>query len=122
MFLWASLVMQLLEDADSIQELKSAVNELPKGLTEIYKRILDGLKTSLSAKEHQKLIRVLNWMACSRRPLKPYELEWGTALHSKNAIISEDTRPFGNIVDLGKPLIEVNRDQSVVFVHSSVKE
>ncbi|KAI9791132.1 MAG: hypothetical protein M1816_004363 [Peltula sp. TS41687] len=123
MFLWVRLVLTTLEQADSVRELKDAVDTLPKGLQPIYGRILANIKGQLNAKDFEKALRILGWMAFAKRPLKDFELQDGIALHIQNRKLDHDTKLWGNVFDVCKPLIEEDRlHQTVVFVHFSVKE
>ena len=122
MFLWVRLVLNSLEDAYSIQELREAVDSFPSELLEVYGRIIEVIRGRLGQNGYKKAIRALGWMAFSKRPLKTYELQYGVALNAANARLNQENKPFGNIMDICKPLAEGGMDQTIVFVHLSVKE
>lgn len=55
--------------------------------------------------------------------MKDFELRDGIALHTGNKKLDQETKSWGNVFDVCKPLIEEDRlHQTVVFVHFSVKE
>jgi len=124
MFLWARLVLVSLEDAYSIQELESAVSAFPNELANVYGRILERARDRVGVKEYDRVLRILAWMTFAKRPLKEYELQYGIILHSENicTIIDHKTKPISSVVDICKPLAEDGVNQTVTFIHSSVKE
>lgn len=72
---------------------------------------------------YHKAIRMLQWMACSFRTLKLYELQDGIVIHPGNLVLNEDTKiDNAEFLDLCKPMIEETRRKKVDFVHYSAKE
>ena len=122
MFLWVSLILIKLEDADTIGELHEAVDLLPKQLGKIYQQILQKIEDKLSVKEFNKVLRVLGWIAFVRRSVKSYEIEYGAILCPTNTTLSHETKPLGNFLQLCKPIVEEQPNQFVGFIHFSVKE
>ena len=122
MFLWVSLVLRTLEHAGSIQELRTAIDTPSKDLENLYYHIVEEIKERSSLKDLHKVLRILHWMSFARRPLKIYELQWGIALHDGNTKLTSETKPLGDVIDICKPLIEDGPNQTVIFIHSSVKE
>ena len=124
MFLWARLVLLSLEDAYSIQELESAVSAFPNELANVYGQILERARARVGVKEYDRLLRILSWMTFAKRPLKGYELQYGIILHSENTctITDHETKPINSVLDICKPLAEDGVNQTVTFIHSSVKE
>jgi hypothetical protein len=75
-------------------------------------------------KEHSRRtsIRILKWMACSFRTLKPYELQDGIVFSPGNTVLNDATKLSIDILDLCKPLIERGLSNTIDFVHFSAKE
>jgi len=67
-------------------------------------------------------IRILEWMACSHRILKRYELLDGISIDPSNAILTPKTKVRKEILDLCRPLIEEGSAGTIDFVHFSAKE
>lgn len=67
-------------------------------------------------------IRILEWMACSKRTLKVYEILDGIALFPGCTTLTARTKMRKDVLDLCRPLIEDGPSNSVDFVHFSAKE
>jgi hypothetical protein len=67
-------------------------------------------------------IRILEWMACSYRILKRYELLDGITIDASNKTLTPKTKIQKEILDLCRPLIEESSAGIVDFVHFSAKE
>lgn len=87
-----------------------------------YDRILDRIRTRLTAANRDRAFRVLEWVTCSYRPLKIYELEGGIAFGSDHTILDETTKVQSDLLTLCAPILEETADKSVGFVHFSAKE
>ncbi|KAF2103370.1 hypothetical protein NA57DRAFT_72345 [Rhizodiscina lignyota] len=122
MFLWVRLVLGILERADSLHSLKLAVASFPRELGDVYGRILEDMRSCLAPAEYEKALRVLAWITFAKRPLRTYELQHGVTLHAGNTRFDHETRPLRNVYDICRPLIENGPHQTVVLIHSSVKE
>jgi len=122
MFLWVRLILTTLERADSIRDLKNAVDSFPKELGDVYHRILLDIQSQCTAEEHAKAFRVLSWIVSAKRPLRSYELQHGVTLHPGNTAFDFETRPLRNVYDICRPLVEHGPQQTIVFIHSSVSE
>jgi hypothetical protein len=84
-----------------------------------YQRILDFVKKGLAPREAAYATRILEWLACSFRPLKIREIQDGITFHTKGI---DGKKLDKTIVDLCKPLIEEAPGNTVDFVHYSAKE
>ncbi|KAI9855169.1 MAG: hypothetical protein M1813_000528 [Trichoglossum hirsutum] len=122
MFLWVRLVISILNECFTLRDLQNAVDALPEGIKEIYDRILDRIRTRLTAANRDRAFRVLEWVTCSYRPLKIYELEGGIAFGSDHTILDETTKVQSDLLTLCAPILEETADKSVGFVHFSAKE
>lgn len=122
MFLWAHLVLQMLENAGNINELQLAVKGFPKDLAKLYNSILAKIVEAADTDTTKKVVRILGWIAFSKRPLKANELQYGLILHHGNTRICRETKPLVIMYNICKPFIEDGPNDTVVFAHSSVKE
>lgn len=122
MFLWVRLVLSTFEDVHNFQELCAAVENLPKGLDEAYGRIIERIRKNPSESNRDKIIRILEWIAFSHRPLKTHELLDGITLHRGNYILDDTSRLGSWVLELGKPIIEEGPGKTLDFVHFSAKE
>lgn len=67
-------------------------------------------------------IRILEWLACSYRVLKVYEVIDGIVLQPGSTTLDNRTQLRRDVLDLCKPLIEDGPSNTVDFVHFSAKE
>ena len=67
-------------------------------------------------------MRILQWIACAKRPLAKHEVQNGIALHAGNLMLDDGSRLSEHVFELCKPLIEEVQGRCVVFIHFSVKE
>jgi len=61
-------------------------------------------------------------MICSRRPLRAVELQDAIAFSGSSTRFDEKSKLRATVIDLCKPLIQVLKDNTVVFVHFTVQE
>jgi hypothetical protein len=87
-----------------------------------YRRILDRIKSDYSEYSSQKAVRILQWMACSFRPLKTYEIQDGLVFDTAESILNDETKPNKSLLDLCRPIIEEGSGDTMEFVHFSAKE
>jgi hypothetical protein len=76
----------------------------------------------LTTRDAARALKILEWLACSFRPLKIYEIQDGITFSLENTVLSDETKLKSGFVDLCKPLIEEGPGRSVDFVHYSAKE
>ncbi|KAF7855285.1 uncharacterized protein EAF02_011544 [Botrytis sinoallii] len=123
MFLWARLVLDELKFCYSDGALERTAMGLPKGLKAAYGRILDRIMDPSNPETAKFMaIRILEWMACSYRVLKNYEILDGVALDRSNWTLTSKTKIGKRALDLCRPLIEEGPANTVEFVHFSAKE
>jgi hypothetical protein len=67
-------------------------------------------------------IRILEWMACSCRVLKTYELIDGITLSPNCTEINARTQMSKDVLELCMPLVEEGPGSTMSFVHFSAKE
>jgi hypothetical protein len=73
--------------------------------------------------QHNITKKLLSWISVSRRPLRWYEIQAAISIDLKNEVINASNR---RLVDTSKDLcasfVEVHADQTVEFVHGTVRE
>lgn len=65
---------------------------------------------------------MLDWLICSRRPLREEELQDAIIFAAGNNQLTERSKLPATVLDLCKPLIQVHDDRTVGFVHFTVQE
>ena len=124
MFLWVRLVVAMLKDQATEDDLEGAVEQLPDGLEEAYGRILSRLK-HLSPSQQDRAYRILFWTCAAFRPVKLEEVIDGIALKPGQLVLSKASRVHNaqrDILDLCAPIIERRQNGVVDLVHFSAKE
>ncbi|KAH6710613.1 hypothetical protein BKA61DRAFT_612024 [Leptodontidium sp. MPI-SDFR-AT-0119] len=119
MFLWVHLVVEVLRSCYSDWDLEKSSKSLPKGLEAAYGRILDRIVQEPAA---ALAISILEWMACSQRPLKVYELVDGISFRPENSSFDARPKMDPEVLNLCRPLIEYGSSNILEFVHFSAKE
>nr|KAK5436980.1 hypothetical protein LTR18_009345 [Exophiala xenobiotica] len=122
MFLWVRLVMTMLEHTYTPGDLKKALEDLPEGLDQVYDKIFARFRLQLSQTNRDRASRIFQWLTCSPRYLKRYEIQDAIALDFDHPKIDCDKRGFEHIIELCKPLVESGSGETIRFVHVSVKE
>ena len=123
MFLWVRLVREMLREQTTEIDFESAIEELPEGLNEAYRRILDRI-TSLGAAQQERALRVLFWICAAYRPVSIHEVTDGIALKPGQTTLGKKTRslnPERDFLELCAPLVEMRRG-FLAPVHFSAKE
>ncbi|KAI1131060.1 hypothetical protein F5Y10DRAFT_262625 [Nemania abortiva] len=122
MFLYARLVLDYL--ASNIfysgAEMKSSIDELPRGLTEFYKKIMTQILIRLDKRSVDRLKCIFGWIAFSKRPLKRMEFLSALTFGSGSSTTSQVVPSY--VLDICGPLVEERPDTSLIFIHISVKE
>jgi hypothetical protein len=87
-----------------------------------YGRILDRIQLTYSEYSRHKAVRILEWMACSYRPLKIHEVQDGILFEPGVVFLNEATKLKRSVLEVCKPIIEEGVGNTVSFVHFSAKE
>jgi hypothetical protein len=74
MFLWVKLMLHHIRQQVTLDDLETALEELPSGLDSVYDRILSTM-ANLPAAQAEIVARVLQWTYSATRPLALSELE-----------------------------------------------
>ncbi|RYP76705.1 hypothetical protein DL770_007179 [Monosporascus sp. CRB-9-2] len=115
-------VMESLSDIDSIEELHTAITQMPKELPKLYAAIIDRLSRQTEVQSMEKVYRILAWLIFSKRPLKRHELLHGAALTYENPFLDRWNMLYETAIDKCKPLVEDLPDGTIALVHSTVQE
>ncbi|PMD14608.1 hypothetical protein NA56DRAFT_610010 [Hyaloscypha hepaticicola] len=115
-FLWASRVLDMIEEENSQEGINTILESLPKGLDDLYLRIATKM-SNMGAGQVSLARSIIIWTATALRPLTVSELT--AALSSQ----------FGNIVDLGLTirhlcggLVTVSEQAQIRFLHMTVRD
>ena len=123
-FLWVSLVLKDISETTITSKVRTKLQSLPSGLSEVYSRILDNIQ-----KEDMENARfILQWVVTARRPLTIDELAMARALGpegwDKNTIPTADT--LNELTDGFKfcePLVYLDSTTNTInLIHQSVKD
>ncbi|KAI1457992.1 hypothetical protein F4805DRAFT_474716 [Annulohypoxylon moriforme] len=117
MFIYARLVMLMVKDQGSLQDIEAQIQNLPDGLDEVYGRLLDRAK-----KKHTNSVRtILQWVACARRSLSEEEMLQILSIEPGQQDFTKGRRQLRDICKTCGPIIEIN-DSKIQFVHFSARE
>jgi hypothetical protein len=122
MFLWVSLVLDLLNAVYSPEELCTVTDNLPSDLENLYEQILVRLCGAPGAQSYGGVSRILSWVCFAQRPLHKAELLQALSIFPHDLGSQVRSVPVASLLDQCKPLIEELPDSTIVPVHFSVKE
>ncbi|CAN9168468.1 unnamed protein product [Alternaria alternata] len=122
MFLWVSLVLDLLDRVYSPEELRTIVDDLPSDLEKLYEKLFTRLCSAPGAHSHGGVSRIMGLICSARRPLHKSELLQALSISPHDNGSRTQSIPVASILDHCKPLIEELLDSTIVPVHFSVKE
>lgn len=129
-FLWTRLMIESLEKATFLSEINQILSDVPRGLGQLYGRILEKLLAENQRRQRAAQI-MLMWLACAERHLTVTELATALAVRPGAAEIDPDDRVLdltgfledvcGSLVKISEPS-EDRAERVVSFVHLTVKE
>ena len=126
MFIFAKSVLTELYQQPSKDHLlrEWGAERFPIELEEVYSRILQRLMDSRLALQQRNITRkLLSWISVSKRPLRWYEIQAAISIDLENESVNDANR---RLVDTSKDLcasfVEIHADQTVEFVHGTVRE
>ncbi|TGJ82679.1 hypothetical protein E0Z10_g6084 [Xylaria hypoxylon] len=106
MFLWARLVLDYLTHNMfySSQEIREAVDTLPRKLAEFYERVLTQMIAKFDARSVDRLRTIFGWIAFGQRPLR--RAEFRSALSYCAGIAPVQSLAPSHLFDMCAPLVE----------------
>ncbi|KAF4982167.1 hypothetical protein FZEAL_2144 [Fusarium zealandicum] len=114
-FLWTILVLKELAQCHSKKEINEILEEVPKGMESLYKRILDSMSQATRGKRLAKAI--LMWAACAIRPMTIEELNGALRLDIDDSF----PRLEKSIAALCGQLVVVDKFDRVQMVHETAR-
>lgn len=122
MFLYARLVLNFLDNKIFYRgsEVKSSIKELLKELSDFYRKILTQILVHLDSQSTDRIKSIFCWIAFAKRPLKRIEFLSAISFSSGDPDIDHLVPAY--ILDMCGALIEERRDNTLAFIHMSVKE
>jgi hypothetical protein len=124
MFLWVRLVVAMLTQQTSEEEVEGTLDQLPDGLGQAYGFILSRLKCEGSI-SRERIFKILYWVCVAQRPVKIHEVVDAIALRFDRTKLNKITRsnnPKRDVMDLCAPLLEKSRSEILSLVHFSARE
>ncbi|KAL1840084.1 hypothetical protein VTJ49DRAFT_819 [Mycothermus thermophilus] len=112
-FLWASLIMDRLDEAHSIEAMRSTLSQVPTEMSGMYRKILESIVESPNA---DLAHCILKWVVTVRKPLTTEELREAVRLD-----INQTLRASDRFAQICGNLITVH-DNRVQVMHQTVKE
>ncbi|KAF8457906.1 hypothetical protein BDZ91DRAFT_852248 [Kalaharituber pfeilii] len=123
MFLYCSIVLKHLYDQGTIAQLEKELspNIFPTGLEKAYERIVSQIY-STSNIQMQNAAKILDLIACAKRPLKKHEVQAVFAIDVHERTVDFAKRALiDDVNDLCGSLIEVNKEGTIQFVHMTAR-
>ena len=121
-FRWIQCSIDTLSRCVTRKEVRGAIDSLPEGLDETYKRIL--LAIDAGTREGQLAKRALVWLVAAIRPLRLPELMEGLSIDLETRTLDYDVRPMhsGALLDAcGSLVTHLEKTGIIILSHFSVK-
>ena len=115
-FLWTVLVLNELSSSYSEEEMNQVLEEVPRGMEQLYQRTLELMSQATRGKK--VTCAILTWATCAIRPLTTDELDGALRLEVK-AILPQVEEA---IVALCGQLVTVDSFGKVQMVHETARE
>ncbi|KAL9133172.1 MAG: hypothetical protein Q9175_005647 [Cornicularia normoerica] len=125
LFLWVSLqVEELCDPSHSERSFKSALQDLPEGLTATYERISQKIARH-SIRQKALAEKILEWVVCARRPLRFHELKDAVSVDLDDVAwdrskISAETDAKRFLFVCGNLVVFHERNSTVRLAHHTV--
>ena len=112
-FLWASLIMTRLDEAHSIEAMRTTLDQVPTEMSGMYSGILATIVESPNA---ELANCVLRWVVCAKKPLTTEELREVVRLDINQTLRTSDrfAQICGNLITVDNNFVQV--------MHQTVKE
>ncbi|KAI8712976.1 hypothetical protein NCS52_01240600 [Fusarium sp. LHS14.1] len=116
-FLWASLILDRLDDLYSVEDMLAELIKTPPEMNKLYERILGEIEQSSSAELAKCIIK---WAVCAAEPLTTDVIKVAVKLDCDRTILaSEPDHVFSQIC---KGLVSVDNESHVQVMHPTVKD
>ncbi|RYP71986.1 hypothetical protein DL771_004455 [Monosporascus sp. 5C6A] len=93
-FLWASLILDRLEDAYTLEDMQDIIQQVPSEMDDFYTRIIK----SVAASQNAELAKcILKWTTCAARSLSTEELKEAVRADINKTIAVSDDRRDGAV-------------------------
>lgn len=114
-FLWASLIMNRLEDTYSEEDMHDVIHQLPKEMNDFYLRISNAIEGTQS---YELAKCILKWTVCASvsRPLTTNEIREAVRVDFGRTLTASDDR----FAHLCGDLIFVDKEAQVQVIHQTV--
>jgi hypothetical protein len=121
MFLYARLVMDMVETMNDLSEIQDELAVLPENLDDIYHRIIVRIGEQKDKRSAEQAQRLLGWISCTPTPLTIQEAQQALAIKPEKR--DQIYNRFGelNVVEMLGPIVE-SIDDYIRFVHFTAKE
>ncbi|KAI4937015.1 uncharacterized protein J4E92_001740 [Alternaria infectoria] len=114
-YLWVKFAIKSLESV-ICPELEEAITEFPRGLDDVYTRIL----RALPDRQKDKVFEIIRWVTTAYRPLTLLEI--GTALELSPADDQDLEDATADFVRCARDLLLVSEAKEVMLVHASFRD
>ncbi|KAI1125767.1 hypothetical protein F5Y10DRAFT_246294 [Nemania abortiva] len=121
MFLYAKLVMGMVETMHDLSEMREELKILPKSLDAAYHRIIVRSVRHKDGRRAEKAHLLLGWIACSSVSITIEEAQQALAIRPSNPDQVFTPAVKLDVVDILGPIVEVV-DNGIRFVHFTAKE
>ncbi|RSM08777.1 hypothetical protein CEP52_004465 [Fusarium oligoseptatum] len=116
-FLWASLILDRLDDLYSVEDMLAELIKTPPEMNRLYARILGEIEQSSSAELAKCIIK---WVVCAAEPLTTSVIKVAVKFDCGRTILaSEPDHVFSQIC---KGLVTVDSESHVQVMHPTVKD
>lgn len=128
-FQWARLVVEeildLERDGAGPAEMEAAIHSLPPSFNDLYRQLIQGMGARSK--------KLFQWICFATQPLVIDELRWAMviepdcpyqslkACQSAEDYVADSAQMKRQVQALGRGLLQVTHDQTVVFIHGSVQ-
>ncbi|KAK4220734.1 hypothetical protein QBC38DRAFT_493568 [Podospora fimiseda] len=124
-FIFAKCVLEELYKQTTRDALLKEWNDarFPKDLDEVFQRIFDRIFGTDSEVTHEVTKKLLGWISYAKRPLRWHEIQAAISLNLEDGTINnENLRSVNSAKEHCQSFVEEHPDQTVAFVHPTVKD
>lgn len=115
-FLWTVLVLELLSNSHSEEQINQVLDDVPRGMKPLYQRTLDIMSQNTRGRGLTSAILV--WVTCAMRPLSLMELNGALKLDMNETSLDLEK----TILALCGQLVTVDKFGRVQMVHETARE